>query len=86
MRSHKDLKDGVSQTRAMGYAIYYAARYMDGKRTLKEVLGAVMDDLDKEGLDILPPWCIGDLPYSGFLSLLQRLTGCGGSRWSRRYR
>ncbi len=51
----------VSQTRAIGYAIQYATRYMDGTRTLKQVLDAVMKDLDTQGLDILPPYLTGDL-------------------------
>ncbi|MCP4681548.1 MAG: ABC-ATPase domain-containing protein [Desulfobacterales bacterium] len=51
----------VSQTRAIGYAIYYATRYMDGRRTLKQVLDQVVEDIDTKGLDILPPFLTGDL-------------------------
>ena len=51
----------VSQTQSIGYAIHYAARHMDGKITLREVLEKVMNDLAEKGLDILPPWLTGDL-------------------------
>lgn len=54
----------VSQTRAIGYAIRYATRYMDGRRTMGEILEKVMCDLAHGGLDILPPHVTGDL--SGF--------------------
>ncbi|MFO7558050.1 MAG: ABC-ATPase domain-containing protein [Desulfobacterales bacterium] len=59
----RDLEQIVetSQTQAIGYAIHYATRYMDGKRTLREVLEKVMNDLAKKSLDILPPWLTGDL-------------------------
>ncbi len=51
----------VSQTRAVGYAMHLAAeRFMDGTRTLPEVVAAVMDILDREGLDILDPFRRGD--------------------------
>ena len=43
----------ASQTRAIGDAIYYATRYMDGKRTLKQVIAAVRRDLLSAGLDKL---------------------------------
>jgi len=51
------------QTRAIGHAIHYATRYMDGKRTLRKVLEMTMADLSKKGLDILPPWLTGDLAF-----------------------
>jgi predicted ABC-class ATPase len=51
----------ASQTRAIGYAIHYATRYMDGKLTLREILEKVMNDLAEKGLDMLPPWVTGDL-------------------------
>ena len=52
-----------AQTRAIGHAIYYATRYMDGQRTLRTVLEMTMADLSEKGLDILPPWLTGDLAY-----------------------
>ena len=43
----------ASQTRAVGAALWYAVRYMDGRRTVGEVVGRVMDDVAMEGLDVL---------------------------------
>ena len=43
----------LSQTKAVGYAMQYAKRYMDGEKTLKQVIDLVMADIDAEGLDIL---------------------------------
>jgi predicted ABC-class ATPase len=54
----------ASQTRAIGDAIYYATRYMDGRRRLSEVLGLVMRDIEREGLDILSRTPAGD--YAAF--------------------
>lgn len=51
----------ISQTRAMGYAMAYATRFMDGCRTLAEIVDLVVADIDEKGLDILPPYLIGDL-------------------------
>ena len=45
----------ISQTRAIGDAIYYATRYMDGKRTLREIVEAVLKDIEEKGLDVLSP-------------------------------
>ena len=50
----------VSQTRAMGEAIHYAARYMNNERTLKDVIDLVISDLDKSGLDVLNKNKFGD--------------------------
>ncbi len=43
----------LSQTKAIGYAMIYARKYMDGERTLKQVLDLVMQDIEDNGLDIL---------------------------------
>ncbi|RLI77529.1 ATPase, partial [Archaeoglobales archaeon] len=45
----------VQQTRAIAYAIKKAMNFMDGERTLKEVVDAVMGEIRKKGLDILAP-------------------------------
>ncbi|MCK4804279.1 MAG: ATPase, partial [Spirochaetes bacterium] len=50
----------LSQTRAIGDAIYYATRYMDGKRTLAEIINAVMGDAADKGLDMLSREPAGD--------------------------
>lgn len=47
----------VSQTRAVGELIYYFSRcYVDGQRPLREGIGRVYQDLEKEGLDLLSPY------------------------------
>jgi predicted ABC-class ATPase len=56
-----------SQTRAIGDAIYYATRYMDGKRTLREIVEAVLADIKTKGLDALSPRPVGD--YAQFRGL-----------------
>jgi predicted ABC-class ATPase len=56
----------VSQTRAMGEAIHYAARYMNNERTLKDVIDLVISDLDTSGLDVLNKNKFGD--YAVFRS------------------
>ncbi|MFW2371940.1 MAG: ABC-ATPase domain-containing protein [Gammaproteobacteria bacterium] len=43
----------LSQTKAIGFAMLYAKKYMDGKRTLKQVIDLVMADVEENGLDIL---------------------------------
>jgi len=43
----------INQTRALGDAIYYAVRYMDGRRTMREVIHEVMSDIENRGLDAL---------------------------------
>ena len=50
------------QLNAIGQALYYARqRYMDGRRTLPEILDAVMADVDRDGLDALDRRSVGDL-------------------------
>ena len=51
----------ASQTRAIGAALWYAVRYMDGEHTVGEVVRAVMDDIAAEGLDALSPGSSGNL-------------------------
>ena len=51
----------ISQTRAIGYAMKYATQFMDGNRSMKEILALIMETLDKKGLDVLPPYLTGDL-------------------------
>jgi predicted ABC-class ATPase len=50
-----------SQLNAIGQALYYARqKYMDGRRTLPEILDAVMADVDRAGLDVLDTRPVGD--------------------------
>jgi len=43
----------VSQTKALGYAMEYAKKYMDNKSTLREVAQHVIRDIEENGLDVL---------------------------------
>ena len=43
----------LSQTKAIGFSMLYARKYMNGTRTLKQVIDLVMADLEENGLDIL---------------------------------
>jgi predicted ABC-class ATPase len=57
----------MSQTRGISHAIHYAMQYMDGKRTLKEVVEQVIKDIDDSSLDILTPYITGDIArFRGF--------------------
>jgi predicted ABC-class ATPase len=51
-----------SQLNAIGQALYFARQhYMDGHRTLPEILDAVMADIERGGLDVLDRRSVGDL-------------------------
>ena len=54
----------ISQTKAIGDAIHYATRYMNGKKTLKEVVDCIFSDIDASGLDVLSRVPFGD--YAAF--------------------
>jgi predicted ABC-class ATPase len=43
----------LSQVKALGFAIDYAKKYMNGKRSLPEIIKQVTEDIEKHGLDIL---------------------------------
>ena len=57
----------TSQTRAIGEAINYAVKHMDGKRTLAEIVDSVLKDVAENGLDVLNLRPAGD--YAGFRKL-----------------
>ena len=57
----------MSQTRAIGDAIYYATKYMDGKKTLRQVVNLVLKDIEDRGLDVLSPRPVAD--YAAFRAL-----------------
>jgi hypothetical protein len=42
-----------SQLRAIGYAIHYVSRYMDGQKSINEICLLVLADIQEEGLDCL---------------------------------
>jgi predicted ABC-class ATPase len=49
------------QLRAIAAAMVYAKQqYMDGKRTLSEIINLVIADIDAQGMDILSPFPEGD--------------------------
>jgi len=53
-----------SQLNAIGQALYYAReRYMDGRRTLPEILTAVEQDISRQGLDVIDDRPMGDYAY-----------------------
>lgn len=43
----------LSQTKALGYALDYARKYMDQRSSIKEIIDQVMNDIDTNGLDVL---------------------------------
>ncbi|HIQ06252.1 MAG TPA: ATPase, partial [Anaerolineae bacterium] len=50
-----------SQLNAIGQALYYARqKYMNGQRTIPQILDAVMADIDRHGLDVLDERPMGD--------------------------
>ncbi|MGH9459979.1 MAG: ABC-ATPase domain-containing protein [Vicinamibacteria bacterium] len=56
LRGVEQLVD-ASQTRAIGHILHVASgRFMDGERTLPEVLELIEDFMDREGLDALSPF------------------------------
>jgi len=57
----------VSQSRAIADAIYYAMQYMDGNRTLRQVLDAVCSDIEHTGLAVLNRIPLGH--YASFRKL-----------------
>ncbi|KPJ89669.1 MAG: ATPase [Spirochaetes bacterium DG_61] len=50
----------TSQTNAIGDAIQHATRYMDGKRTVSEVITLVMKDIGRKGLDVFSRRPLGE--------------------------
>jgi predicted ABC-class ATPase len=54
----------ISQTKAIGDAIYYATKYMDERRTLGQIVNAVVRATAEKGLDVLGHRPTGD--YAAF--------------------
>ncbi len=68
----------LSQTKALGYAIEYAKKYMDNKTPLREVVHLVIKDIEDNGIDIISDKISGH--FAGFRGLelafaLNRLRG-----------
>jgi len=57
----------VSQTRAIGDAIYHAKKYMDGESTLRRTIESVLSDIRDGGLDVLSRLPVGN--YASFRGL-----------------
>jgi hypothetical protein len=51
----------MSQTRGIALAMHYATRYMDGGRTIKQVVDRVIQDIDAQSLDVLSHYISGDV-------------------------
>ncbi len=51
----------IAQTRALGYAVKHALKFIDGKRTLNEIADLLISSIHKNGLEILPPFLTGDI-------------------------
>jgi len=67
-----------AQTKAIGLAIYYAQKYMDGTRTLNGIVRLVMKDINSTGIDVLDQHLTGDISkFRGFelASAINRLRG-----------
>ncbi len=45
-----------SQTNAIADTLKFMQRYVDGEKTLKSILDKVMEDIQREGLDIISPY------------------------------
>ena len=54
----------LSQTKAIGDAIHYATRYMNGKKTMQEVTDCILADIAGSGLNVLSKVPFGD--YAAF--------------------
>lgn len=53
-----------AQLNAIGQALYYAReKYMDGRRTLRQILDAVERDIAEKGLDVIDVRPMGDYAY-----------------------
>lgn len=57
----------ISQINAIRDAIQYAKKYMDGKKSFRQVTSLVMLDIGRSGLDVLTPRLSGD--YAEFRKL-----------------
>jgi predicted ABC-class ATPase len=64
----------ISQTRAIGDIIHYAREnYMDGKKSINEILSLLEKDLTDRGLDILSPYLRGDYALPRMLEVAAAL-------------
>ena len=52
---------GKSQLRAIGYALNYSLKYMDGRKAISTIADLVMNDIRDYGIDVISPGVRGDL-------------------------
>jgi len=50
-----------AQLKAIGLAIEHARKFMNGRKTLREVIECLMEEIERKGLDLLDPHFTGDL-------------------------
>jgi predicted ABC-class ATPase len=50
----------LSQTKSIGAAILYINRFIDGKKSLREMINYLMLEIEKNGLDILSDKAVGN--------------------------
>jgi hypothetical protein len=68
----------LSQTKALGFAMAYAKKYMDGSTPLREVVQRVAKDIDENGIDVISDRISGHFAWFRGLELafaLNRLRG-----------
>ena len=68
----------TGQVQAIGHAIDYAKKYMDGHTPIQEVIDQVMLDVVRMGLDVLDPRCTGHLAAFRGLDLAAALNRIRG--------
>ena len=56
-----------SQTRAIGDAIQYSTKFMNGENTLKEIIDIILNEIAEKSMDVLSPWPVGN--YAMFRGL-----------------
>lgn len=68
----------LSQTKALGYAIEYAKKYMNGKSTIHEVIESVVSDIEEHGLDVISEKLSGHFACFRALELAFAINRLGG--------
>lgn len=74
----------LSQTKAIMHAINCVDKYIDGKRTLKEILDLLALDMEKEGLDMLSERISGNLSELRILELAGAINRLRGMKMSQK--
>ena len=68
----------LSQTKALGYAIEYAKKYMNGKSTIQDVIERVVSDIEEHGLDVISEKLSGHFACFRALELAFAINRLGG--------